>query len=719
MFVKLHRHEDYYYLSKINVFMQNNTLKVSENFRKMAVRSVLSIVFFLFTYIALIILGLGLIFLCGLAAYGLVALSFSGVTLMLSIGCLGMGFMIFFFLIKFIFSATKKADRSHLLEVTEEQQPGLFKLIREIVDEVKTKFPKQVYLSSDVNAAVFYDSNFWSMFFPVRKNLQIGIGLMNAVSATELKAILAHEFGHFSQRSMKVGSYVYNMNKVIYNILYDNENYNSLLDRWSNTSSYFLLFSKGAVLVIRGIQYVLVKVYRILNLNYLALSREMEFHADAVAASVTGSDPLISSLLRLELADQSLSAVFDYYNGKIAVSQKTANFYPQHYFVLSHIAQVENLPIEGGLPKVSVDIYNKISKTRLVLHDQWSSHPGAEERVARLSALNQPLKGGDGRIAIDVLKDKEQVQEMMTARLFETINYATDPDLVGSKDFIEEYLKLEKENSYPQAYRGYFNSRNPYTDFALEDFETAELPKAQVSAEQIFDDKIIDVVSSLNNAISDKMTLERIADGTLEIKTFDYEGQKYSAADTYSLIRYLEGEIKIKEALLNEKDISIFKHLLNNALKEGGITEFKERAMAYQAVAILLKKQHEAYVALAESSYFMRTNTTFEQIQSNMFLVKRHEKPFKEELELILKSDIYQGAIDDTMRVHFEEYLANDWKYFANNFYFDKEVESLFTVMSGYYTLSYQVHFNLKKELLDFSLTLIPVIESNLSVKCD
>ncbi|MNL19199.1 hypothetical protein D3C87_1403870 [compost metagenome] len=27
---------------------------------------------------------------------------------------------------------------------------------------------------------------------------------MNAISATELKAILAHEFGHFSQRSMNL-----------------------------------------------------------------------------------------------------------------------------------------------------------------------------------------------------------------------------------------------------------------------------------------------------------------------------------------------------------------------------------------------------------------------------------------------------------------------------------------------------------------------------------
>jgi len=38
------------------------------------------------------------------------------------------------------------------------------------------------------------------MFLPVKKNLQIGMALVNSVTVTEFKAILAHEFGHFSQK---------------------------------------------------------------------------------------------------------------------------------------------------------------------------------------------------------------------------------------------------------------------------------------------------------------------------------------------------------------------------------------------------------------------------------------------------------------------------------------------------------------------------------------
>src|SRR5690606_17844105 len=116
----------------------------------------------------------------------------------------------------------------------EQEQPVLFEFIRTLSKETRTPFPKRIYLSSDVNAAVFYDSNFWSMLLPVRKNLQIGLALVNSVNLSELKAILAHEFGHFSQRSMKLGSYVYNVNQVIYNLLYDNDGYSSALQKWAN-----------------------------------------------------------------------------------------------------------------------------------------------------------------------------------------------------------------------------------------------------------------------------------------------------------------------------------------------------------------------------------------------------------------------------------------------------------------------------------------------------
>ena len=72
----------------------------------------------------------------------------------------------------------------------------------------------------------------------------------HTVTEAELKAILAHEFGHFSQKEMKIGSYVYNVNQVIHNLLFENDSFDDTVERWAGISSYFSIFVIPAVKVI-------------------------------------------------------------------------------------------------------------------------------------------------------------------------------------------------------------------------------------------------------------------------------------------------------------------------------------------------------------------------------------------------------------------------------------------------------------------------------------
>ena len=112
------------------------------------------------------------------------------------------------------------------------------------------------------------------MFFPVRKNLQIGLGLVNTLNVSEFKAVMAHEFGHFSQRSMKLGSFVYNVNRVIHNMLYENKGYSNFLQGWANLDGVFALFAAITAKIAQSIQWILKQVYGLVNKNYMGLSRE-------------------------------------------------------------------------------------------------------------------------------------------------------------------------------------------------------------------------------------------------------------------------------------------------------------------------------------------------------------------------------------------------------------------------------------------------------------
>ena len=88
------------------------------------------------------------------------------------------------------------------VEIGREGHEELFALIDEVVKEVDCLQPKQVRLSNECNAYVYYPNLFGYLSKGRQQNLTIGYPLVYGLNKTELKAILAHEFGHFTQKSV-------------------------------------------------------------------------------------------------------------------------------------------------------------------------------------------------------------------------------------------------------------------------------------------------------------------------------------------------------------------------------------------------------------------------------------------------------------------------------------------------------------------------------------
>jgi predicted membrane protein len=147
----------------------------SAEFKKEVVKVMFSILLFFAVYILLVLLALALAAGCAYAGIMLIAAAPRLLTIAVGIGLIAVGVLVCFFLIKFIF-AVSKTDQSRNIEIKEEDQPELFAFIRQVTKDTQTPFPKKIFLSPDVNAAVFYNSSFWSMLFPVKKNLLIGLG---------------------------------------------------------------------------------------------------------------------------------------------------------------------------------------------------------------------------------------------------------------------------------------------------------------------------------------------------------------------------------------------------------------------------------------------------------------------------------------------------------------------------------------------------------------
>ena len=284
-----------------------------------------SVMLFFIVYIILVILSVTLAIVC--VFIGIAVLSVGHwLAIVAGAGIISIGIMVFAFLVKFIFSV-KKFDDSGSIEITEADEPRLFNFIHQLTKDTQTQFPKKIVISPEVNACVYYNDSFWSMMFPVKKNLQIGLGLVNSLTLTEFKAVMAHEFGHFSQRSMKLGSFVYNVNKAVYNLLYENKDFGSFLQGWGNLHWAIGIFVWLTVQIIKLIQKILQGMYSLINKNYMGLSREMEFHADTVAASVSGGNNLISSLRKIEISDVCYNIVIQKANEYLPDSGVFENVY--------------------------------------------------------------------------------------------------------------------------------------------------------------------------------------------------------------------------------------------------------------------------------------------------------------------------------------------------------------------------------------------------------
>lgn len=677
-------------------------ISISPNFKKQTKSTIISIIIFVIVYILLFILALGITIALGLLGIWIISQSPSFITIVLGGGLIASGLTILFFLIKFIFSSDK-IDRTHLTEIKKADHPQIFFLIDEIVKEVNTSFPKKVYLSNDVNASVFYDSNFWSMFLPIKKNLIIGIGLMNSVTQQEFQAILAHEFGHFSQRSMKVGSYVYQVNQVIYNMLYKNDSLDNVIGKTASVHGIIAICIAASVWVIKQIQYILQKLYHYININYMSLSREMEFHADEIAAHVAGSKYLASSLLRLDFANHALESTFSFYDQKIKENIKSRNVYEEQSFIMHFLAKENKYNLNHNLPQIETEHLSKYNKSKLNIENQWASHPNTEDRIKALNKLNIPVEHPNNSPAIDLLNDKYRWMELMTAKIYDNINFSDATTSLSLDQFQTSFSKDYEKNNFDTIFNNYYTFNNPIVNQFDIDIEESRSYRLK----ELFDDNYVNLMFETNAAKEDFSILKSIESSEIKIKTFDYDGKKYNNNEASDLIKLVENEIKEKEEHLTNHNKLIYKSFMSAAHKSNLDSELKKAYIDFKLEEDHYSSKIELYNQLNDKTQFIFVTVPFGQIEANLKELLPYEHKLKKELSLYLRQTELLGDLDDETINNLKYYTQKELLYFNVDSYDDSMLNYLFTAINYYlyfisksYFLKKQAILNLKKQIM-------------------
>ncbi|MEM9237669.1 MAG: M48 family metallopeptidase [Verrucomicrobiota bacterium] len=415
------------------------------------------------------------------------------------------------FLVKGLFFH-KRSDTDTGFEVTALSEPRLFDFINRIADETGAPRPHKVFLSANVNACVFYDLTLLNFLFPTRKNLEIGLGLVNVLTISEFKAVLSHEFGHFAQRSMAVGRWVYTAQQVANQLIYHRDALDSFLNVLSSIDIRIAWIGWILRLIVWALRSVLDSLLSLVLLAERALSREMEFQADLVAVSASGSDALIHGLFRLPAADQAWDEAKGIIGEQLENKSKPSDVFTVQSRILELKRHILDDPDFGGvppLPTANADQHRIFNADIAQPPQMWATHPQSHLREENAKRIYVPA-ALDNRSAWECFANPDDIRRRVTAYILSEIEHPEQ----SPEETIAAVDKAYDKEFYNPVYRGIYLGRS-ICDHASTAAEMMGQPTPCDSSE-LYPESLVDELERLRNLAKEKGMLEALRDRQFE-----------------------------------------------------------------------------------------------------------------------------------------------------------------------------------------------------------
>lgn len=459
------------------------------------------------------------------------------------------------FMIKALFFVKRGGDYDGL-EITEAEQPRLFDFLNRLADEAGAPRPHRVYLSARVNAAVFYDLTILNLIFPSRKNLEIGLSLVNCLNLSELKAVCAHEFGHFAQRTMAVGRWVYIAQQIAGHIVAKRDGLDKMLDAISTFDIRVAWIGWLMRLIVWSIRSLLDTAFGVVVLAERALSREMEMQADLVSVSLAGSDGIVAALHRLSAADDAWSRTLDFVNSELGQKRMPIDVFAIQQRIIERMAILHGDAEYGRSPVRSQEdpAAHRVFEAGLAQPPRmWMTHPLNHEREenAKRQYVSAPI---DARSAWDVFDNAEALREKLSARLRpegEFTTTSTEETLVTLDAlFGREYLA--------SAYRGLYWSHSCVRWAEDASLLHAEVPVTSIarSFETLYPERLVADLELVSELSQQKAMLEAVRRGQMQMPggVVRHRGRDIRKKDIPRVVAGLGKEIEEVNARLEDHD---------------------------------------------------------------------------------------------------------------------------------------------------------------------
>lgn len=539
--------------------------KISSHIRKDAVNVLMQVVAFIIYYVLLILLGVALIVGAGWVTIKVVGFISSAeiwsIRMFVILGtcilamwwfCLQIGV----YLLRPLFSMSNTAGED-CCEINQEDAPKLFSLVKEIAKATGNKMPKHIYMTADVNASVSYDSvSMWSLLFPGKKNLTIGIGLLRGLNISELKAILSHEFGHFSQQSMRIGAVTYRLLIVCSNMV-EYARKEKMDDMAARASADYNGFFHLATYPISAIASMTINLFDNIMRRNCSLSRYMEFEADTVACQIAGSKQHISALCKTGIIAERF-AIYEQMVTQLLQKDNPVKCYFEGYsFVYEQLANDDGLHVTCHDTLTQPVGDNALFPPRISVINGYDTHPPLQERID--NALRYVDEGEETVTDETVTLVERNILEYVGKK---------HQECIGKKHIVHWKNALTYE-----AFTQWFltTSANVPPHFLLpfiqKHIASFTLPSEEdIESEDVgypFNVDNRNLILEYNRAFTDMQTLTGICDGKLDAPAFIYNGKVYTDA-----AEPLKDQKEYVDTLLprwKDLDLIIYKYLLRHA----------------------------------------------------------------------------------------------------------------------------------------------------------
>ena len=334
------------------------------------------------------------------------------------------GAVVTFFLLKPFLA--RPARRPKAFRATRSEQPVLFAFVDRLCDRLKSPRPSAIEFDLQVNASARL--NGWLSLVRSDLTLTIGIPLASGLTLPQFSGVLAHEFGHFSQRAgLRLYFLIERIRRWFTRVAHERDRWDEWLDRARAERGWRLriilaLASAGVFLSRRTLQGLLFCA-KVVSAWF---SRQMEFNADRHEAELVGERVFAETMGRLPVLAAASQQVWGHLDRMLKARRLGDNF-----AVLLRATDAA-IGREGRTRLVERVLQTKTSR--------WDTHPCDRDRIRMVRGVEGILPAADPVAAARLFSDFERLCRAVTRHHYEvTLGASLHPvTLVPAEEFAAE-----------------------------------------------------------------------------------------------------------------------------------------------------------------------------------------------------------------------------------------------------------------------------------------